>query len=42
MTLYQILATNTYGSFYCDFIKFFANGVLSTTATPENFQTTDL
>jgi hypothetical protein len=28
MTLYQILATNTYGSFYCDFLKFLANGVV--------------
>jgi hypothetical protein len=31
MTLYQMLATNTYWLLYCDFLKFLANGVLSTT-----------
>jgi hypothetical protein len=36
MTLYQILATNTYCLFYCDFLKFLANGVLSTTTILEN------
>jgi hypothetical protein len=35
MTLYQILATNTYWSFYCDFLKFLAKGVLSTTTILE-------
>jgi hypothetical protein len=41
MTFYQILDTNTYGSFYCDFLKFLANGVLSTTTILEKCQTTD-
>jgi hypothetical protein len=36
MTVYQILATNTYWLFYCDFLKFLANGVLSTTTILEN------
>jgi hypothetical protein len=26
MTLYQVLATNTYWVFYCDFLKFLAKG----------------
>jgi hypothetical protein len=41
MTLYQILATNTYWLFYCDFLKFLANGVLSTTSILEKCQTID-
>jgi hypothetical protein len=41
MTLYQILATNTYWLFYCDFLKFLAKGVLSTTTILEKCQTTD-
>jgi hypothetical protein len=41
MTLYQVLATDTYWSFYCDFIKFLAIGVLSTTTILEKCQTTD-
>jgi hypothetical protein len=41
MTLHQISATNTYWSFYCDFIKFLANGVLSTTTILEKYQKTD-
>jgi hypothetical protein len=41
MTLYQILATNTYWTFYCDFLKFLANGVLSTTTILEKYQTTN-
>jgi hypothetical protein len=36
MTLYQILATNTYSLFYYDFLKFLANGVLSSTTILEN------
>jgi hypothetical protein len=31
MTLYQILVTETYWSFYCDFLKFLAIVVLSIT-----------
>jgi hypothetical protein len=40
MTLYQILANNTYLFFYCDFLKFLAKGVLSTTTILEKCQTT--
>jgi hypothetical protein len=40
MTLYQIVATNTYWAVYCDFLKFLANGVLSTTIILEKYQTT--
>jgi hypothetical protein len=36
MTLHQILATNIYWLFYCDFLKFLAKGVLSTTTILEN------
>jgi hypothetical protein len=36
MTLYQVLATITYWSFFCDFLKFLAKGVLSTTTILEN------
>jgi hypothetical protein len=39
--LYQISATNTYYLFYYDFLKFLANGVLSTTTILEKYQTTD-
>jgi hypothetical protein len=42
MTLYQMLATNTYWLFYCDFLKFFGQMVLSTTTILEKCQTTDL
>jgi hypothetical protein len=42
MTLYQILATNAYWLFYCDFLKFLANGVLSITTILEKCQTTSL
>jgi hypothetical protein len=42
MTLYQVLATNTYFSFSCDFLKFLAIWVLSTTTILEKCQTTDL
>jgi hypothetical protein len=41
MTLYQVLATNTYWSFVCDFLKFLAIGVLSTTTILEKYQTID-
>jgi hypothetical protein len=41
MTVYQILPTNTYWFFYCDFLKFLANGVLSTTTILEKCQTID-
>jgi hypothetical protein len=41
MTLYQVLATDTYWSFYCDFLKFLAIVVLSTTTILEKCQTTD-
>jgi hypothetical protein len=41
MTLYQISAYNTYQLFYYDFLKFLANGVLSTTIILEKYQTTD-
>jgi hypothetical protein len=42
MTLYQILATGTYWSFYCDFLKLLALVVLSTTTTIfEKCQPTD-
>jgi hypothetical protein len=34
--LYQVLATDTYWSFYCDFLKFLAIGVLSTITILEN------
>jgi hypothetical protein len=40
MTLYQILATNTYWSFYCDFLKFLAKEVLSITIIREKCQIT--
>jgi hypothetical protein len=40
MTVYQIVATNTYWTFYYDFLKFLANGVLSTTTILEKCQTT--
>jgi hypothetical protein len=40
MTVYQILATNTYWLFYCDFLKFLANVVFSTTTVLEKCQTT--
>jgi hypothetical protein len=36
MTVYQILATNTYWLFYYNFLKFLANGVLSTTLYLKN------
>jgi hypothetical protein len=41
MILYQILATDTYWSFYCDFLKLLAIVVLSTTTIFEKCQTTD-
>jgi hypothetical protein len=41
MTLYQILATNTYWLFYYDFLKFLVNGVLSTATILEKYQTTN-
>jgi hypothetical protein len=41
MTLYQVLAINTYWSFFCDFLKFLAIGVLSTITIVEKCQTTD-
>jgi hypothetical protein len=41
MTLYQFLATNNYLVFYCDFLKFLAKGVLSTTTILEKCQTTN-
>jgi hypothetical protein len=41
MTLYQDLATDTYWSFYCDFLKFLAIVVLSTTTILEKCQTPD-
>jgi hypothetical protein len=40
MTLYQIFATDTYWSFYCDFLKFLGLVVLSTTTILEKCQTT--
>jgi hypothetical protein len=36
MTLYQVLAINTYWSFSYDFLKFLAIGVLSTITIVEN------
>jgi hypothetical protein len=39
--MYQVVATNTYWSFYCDFLKFLVIGVLSTTTILEKCQTTD-
>jgi hypothetical protein len=36
MTLYQVLANDTYWSFYCDFLKFLGLVVLSTTNILEN------
>jgi hypothetical protein len=42
MTLYQVLAINTYWSFFCDFVKFLARGVLSTITILEKCQTIDL
>jgi hypothetical protein len=41
VTLYQVLATDTYWSFYCYFLKFLAIVVLSTTTMLEKCQTTD-
>jgi hypothetical protein len=41
MTLYQISVTNTYWLLYYDFLKFLANGVLSTTTILEKYQTID-
>jgi hypothetical protein len=41
MTLYQILANDTYWSFYGDFLKFLNLVVLSTTTIFEKCQTTD-
>jgi hypothetical protein len=41
MTLYQVLATDIYWSIYCDFLKFLAIVVLSTTTILEKCQTTD-
>jgi hypothetical protein len=41
MTLYQILATGTYWSLYCDFLKLLAIVVLSTTNIFEKCQTID-
>jgi hypothetical protein len=41
MTLYQVLANDTYCSFYCDFLKFLGLVVLSTTTILEKCQTTD-
>jgi hypothetical protein len=41
MTLYQVLATDTYWLFYCDFLKFLTIGVLPTTTILEKCQTTD-
>jgi hypothetical protein len=40
MTLYHSLATDTYWSFYGDFLRFLAIGVLSTTIILEKCQTT--
>jgi hypothetical protein len=42
MNLYHVLVTNTYWSFSCDFLKFLAIGVLSTTIILEKCQTTEL
>jgi hypothetical protein len=42
MTLYQVLAINIYWSFFYDFLKFLAIGVLSTITILEKCQTTDL
>jgi hypothetical protein len=41
MTLYHVLATDTYWSFYCDFLKVLGLVVLSTTTILEKCQTTD-
>jgi hypothetical protein len=41
MSLYQVLATDTFWSFYCDFLKFLAIVVLSATTILEKCQTTD-
>jgi hypothetical protein len=41
MTLYQVLANDTYWSLYCDFLKFLGLVVLSTTTILEKCQTTD-
>jgi hypothetical protein len=40
MNLYQVLAIDTYWTFSCDFLKFMAIGVLSTTTILEKYQTT--
>jgi hypothetical protein len=37
MTLYQVLVTDTYLLFYCDFLKFLAIGVLPTTTILEKY-----
>jgi hypothetical protein len=42
MTLYQVLATDTYWSLYCDCLKFLAIVVLSTTTILEKCQTIDI
>jgi hypothetical protein len=41
MTLYQVLANDTYWSFYCDFLKVLGLVVLSTTTILEKCQTTN-
>jgi hypothetical protein len=41
MILYQVLDTDTYWSFYYDFLKFLGLVVLSTTTILEKCQTTD-
>jgi hypothetical protein len=41
MTLYPVLANDTYWSFYCDFLKFLGLVVLSTTNILEKCQTID-
>jgi hypothetical protein len=41
MTLYHVLANDTYWSFCCDFLKFFGQVVLSTTTMLEKCQTID-
>jgi hypothetical protein len=41
MTLYQVLAIDTYWLFSCDVLKFLAIGVLYTTTILEKYQTID-
>jgi hypothetical protein len=41
MSWYQILATDTYWSFHCDFLKLLAIVVLSTTTIIEKCRTID-